>query len=389
MKNDAFILHVRLTTKCNADCDYCSAYDPLAGASMPVEDFKKSIIQIRDWISLYNLGGTRRNITVQYLGGEILTISKEKLEECVCFARKILSPLFGSFQDGAQTNLIGSWERVEFLSNLFTPSHIGTSVDSFTDQRKVAGSSQKYRTIMLENQSKFKKNYGAYVPGIVVVDSIGLPYLKREISLAVERGYHLNIRTVFNGGKDISEAPTDKLIPIYTELFNEWILKQRIILQPFYQLLSSRLGETSHEKFSEFYTFNTGCPFQHDCALKSMDLEPNGDIYVCQDMADSRQYKLGNALVGIFDEELFNKLVSRSDHLTYSCQVCEYKNSCQGGCMSEAIHHYGDLFAKTDYCGLWKALFAEIDRAIETHGPEKIAHWLLFLENKYKPVENS
>lgn len=390
MKNDAFVLHIRLTTKCNADCVYCSAYDPINGKSMSVDDFKLSIKKIKHWFDKYSLGGSRKNLTIQYLGGEILTIPKDTLRECVSFAREELSPLFDSFQDGVQTNLIGSWDRVNFLANLFTPSHVGTSVDNFTDQRTVAGSSKKYKTIMLENQTKFKKTYGAYIPGIVVVDSLSLPHLREEISIAQERGYHLNIRTVFNGGKDkILSAEVEDLIPKYVELFNEWVLKQKIILQPFYQLLASRFGERFPEHFSDFYTLNTGCPFQHDCALKSFDLEPNGDIYVCQDMADSRQYRLGNAITGDFDETIFNKLVSRTSHLDSTCQNCSFVKSCQGGCMSEAIHHRGDVFGKTDYCDLWKALFFEIDKIINQNDPKKIAHWLKFIENKYRPFSDS
>ena len=357
---------------------------------MAIEDFEVAIKQIKKWFDIYALGGSRKNLTIQYLGGEILTIPKEILTKCVEFARKELSPLFDSFQDGVQTNLIGSWERVEFLANLFSPSHVGTSVDNFTNQRKVAGSPQKYKTIMMANQTKFKKAFGAFVPGIVVVDALSLPKLKEEIQIAQQQGYHLNIRTVFNGGKDkVSSAEVDTLIPKYVELFNDWALKQKIILQPFYQLLASRLGERFPSVYADFYTFNTGCPFQHDCALKSFDLEPNGDVYVCQDMADSRQFKLGNALSGEFDELLFNKLVSRSNFLDQTCQTCSFVKSCQGGCMSEAIHHRGDIFGKTDYCGLWKALFAEIDKTLDQNTPEKVAHWLKFIESKYRPYSDS
>jgi radical SAM protein with 4Fe4S-binding SPASM domain len=102
-------------------------------------------------------------------------------------------------------------------------------------------------------------------------------------------------------------------------------------------------------------------------------------------MADSHQFKLGNALNSSFDEALWARLASRTEHLHTSCQACPYRLSCQGGCMSEAIHHKGDPFEKTEYCTLWKALFAEIDITIDRYEPRQIAAWLRFIDVSNQP----
>jgi radical SAM protein with 4Fe4S-binding SPASM domain len=386
MKNDAFILHIRLTTKCNADCDYCSSYDATSGKPMDFNDFEQSILRIKGWIQDKGLGHGRKNLTVQYLGGELLTIPFEHLSQCVHFARQELGPLFEFSRDGAQTNLIGSREKVRSLVSLFGAGSVGTSVDSFTTQRKVKGSADTYRTISSGNQAHFKVEHGAYVPGILVVDEYSLPHLQDELERSYTDGYHLTLRPVFSGGSpSVRRASIEKLTPTYLEAFNAWALHKKTMVQPFYQLLASRLGER-FPAFSSFYTYNTGCPFQYDCTKQSLDLEPNGDIYVCMDMADSKQFKLGNAISGEFNQALWERLGSRGEHLDQSCRVCPYRASCQGGCMSEAIHHHNDPFAKTEYCGLWKALFKASDDLLDTHGPEKVSHWLKFIETRHSPA---
>ena len=53
--------------------------------------------------------------------------------------------------------------------------------------------------------------------------------------------------------------------------------------------------------------------------------------------------------------------------------------------MSEALHHTQDMFGKTEYCDLWKALFAEVDKLLLNYDNNKIAHWLNFISVKNTP----
>jgi radical SAM protein with 4Fe4S-binding SPASM domain len=382
---NTLVLHIRLTTRCNAECDYCSAYDTENGRPMAVNEFMIAVDKIIKWISNHNIGYKKENLTIQYLGGELLTMPKEMLAECVNYARQEFGRIFKFVRDGAQTNMIGSGARFADLVSLFGPDRVGTSVDSFTNQRKVAGSDSKYRKIVLRNQNEFKALHGSFVPGILVVDKNSLPYLQNEIEIANKQGYHLTLRPVFEGGKAVSSREqVNGLIPEYIVAFKEWAMKSKVMIQPFYQLLASRLGE-KNPNFKDMYTYNTGCPFQSDCAMNSLDLEPNGDVYVCMDMADSKQLKLGNALTGEFDIDLWEKIKSRKHNLAESCQKCDYVNVCQGGCMSEALHHTQDMFGKTEYCDLWKALFAEVDKLLLNYDNNKIAHWLNFISVKNTP----
>jgi radical SAM protein with 4Fe4S-binding SPASM domain len=41
------------------------------------------------------------------------------------------------------------------------------------------------------------------------------------------------------------------------------------------------------------------------CSANSLNIEPNGDIYTCQEMADVGAGKLGNAISGEWDDEMY------------------------------------------------------------------------------------
>jgi radical SAM protein with 4Fe4S-binding SPASM domain len=385
---DQLILHARLTTQCNADCSYCSSFDMNAQKYMPFNEFKQSIDWLYHKIVELNLGGKRRNLTIQYIGGEILALPKSYFEQCVFYAREKLKPLFIDFKDGVQTNLIASEEKVDFLVNLVGASNIGTSVDNFTNLRTIKGNATKYKTIFLKNHKEASNKYHSPFPAIIVVDENNYDNVRGEIEIASKQHYNLTLRPVFQGGKDnVASVNQEKLAKLYVELFDNWFLKQNILIQPFYQLLAQRIGE----KFSEhqdYFKYNQGCPFQKDCAKSSIDLEPNGDIYICLDTADSHQLKLGNAVDNQFDYALWNKIQSRVDKLSQDCYQCPYFNSCQGGCMSEALHHTGDIFGKTHYCHVWKSLFALIDEKLNTTPINKILFWLTKSELKSTPYQD-
>lgn len=382
------ILHIRLTTQCNADCSYCSSFDLNAQKYMPLNQFQQSIDWIYTKILELGLGEKRQNLTIQYIGGEILALPKSYFEQCVSYARKKLKPLFTDFKDGVQTNLIASEEKIDFLVNLMGASNIGTSVDNFTNQRTIKGNANKYRTIFLKNHKESSNKYHSPFPAIIVVDENNYDNVRGEIEIASKQHYNLTLRPVFQGGKEnVASVKQDKLAQLYVELFDKWFLKQPILIQPFYQLLTQRVGE-KYSEHNDYFKYNQGCPFQKDCAKSSLDLEPNGDIYICLDTADSHQLKLGNALENKFDNNLWNTILQRIDKLSDDCYQCPYFNSCQGGCMSEAIHHTGDIFGKTHYCHVWKTLFALIDQKLDSTPIEKILFWLKKAELKSTPYQN-
>lgn len=373
---DSFNLHVRLTKRCNADCTYCSSYETNANEYMSEDDYIKSMNFIYKKMEDLNLAINRKHLSIMFVGGELLTLPEKKLSFFVNYANEYWKDKFETVVSGGQSNLIGSEEKVNRLFNLFN-NKVSTSIDNFTEQRTVNGSSKKYKTIFIKNFDKIVIN-NRKVPAIIVIDEKSYDHINEELKIGNRKGYDITLRPVFNGGKEVNHLFNQKLEKLYDELFETWFLKQRIIVEPFYSFIQKRI----RNKIDKSIFAYSGCPFQHNCATSSLNLEPNGDLYICLDMADSKQIKLGNTLSGDFDYEMWNTLKNRSLHLSKECYKCDYFNECQGGCMSEAIHHSNDIYGKTDYCNVWKNLFKKIDEKIAIHGIAKIENWLSYMNKE-------
>lgn len=369
---DTLTLHIRITKKCNADCSYCSSFERDAKDLMSLKDLEKSMFFITEKIKELSLGGKRNNISVQYIGGELLTVPSDYLENFTKIVEYNLSPLFLNFRHGSQTNLIGSENKINKLFSIFD-GNIGTSFDHFTEQRTINSDAKKYKTIFIKNASFVKKSYGKNISGVIVVDEKMAPNIHEEIKVANQNRRHITLRPVFNGGSPVKKLTIFDLEKIYEDSFENWFLKQNIIIEPFFSYLKRRVYSKENLDLHSI----SGCPSQHNCASVSLNLEPDGSLYVCQDMADSKEYVLGNAIKNEFNYDLFYVIQDRTNHLNSDCLSCSYFNECQGGCMKEAIEHTEDgIYGKTIYCSIWKKIFANIDKKIATYSIQDINKWL-------------
>jgi radical SAM protein with 4Fe4S-binding SPASM domain len=368
---DSLTLHIRITKKCNADCSYCSSFEKNPNDLMSITDLNKSLDFLISKIFELQLGGNRDQINVQYIGGEVLSVPAHYLEEFTNKVKEKLSPHFKNFRHGAQSNLIGSHRKMNNLFTLFEKK-VGTSFDNFTEQRTIKSNSNSYKQIFFKNISYVKKSQGLNLGGIIVIDDKMYPHIEEEINIANKNKRHATLRPVFIGGSPVHKLTIEDLENLYERLFDNWIMKQDIAIEPFYSYTQKRIFNTNNENIEKI----SGCPSQHNCANVSLNIEPEGTLYVCQDIADSKVLPLGNAISGYFNYETFNKIKDRSNHLSSSCLNCSYFNECQGGCMKEAIEHTNDIYGKTLYCSVWKKVFVKIDQAILNYGHEDIKKWL-------------
>lgn len=322
-------------------------------------DFRKSIDFLVESVFPRMGIGKDHTLTIEYLGGEILLIPKSELDENVKYARDKIRPLVNKFRDGAQSNLITTPRKAIGLHDLFA-GNIGTSWDNHTDQRTIGGSAKLYRA-MLENSLKALSEDRDSRPGrVVVLDEHTIPHILTYVEDAIKEGYDLVLRPVFEGGsEDIQPADIESLINGMKAAFSVWVKSPEHRIEPFYSLYQRRVsrGKPSENSMS-------GCPFQSDCAFKSISLDPDGSLYICQEMADSKNYKLGNAISGILNENTWRLLTRRSMYLDEECSSCEWKSECGGGCMNEAIQRFNDPFAKTELCPVWKTTFRMIENTL-------------------------
>lgn len=367
-----FTLHVRLTKKCNADCSYCSSFLGSFGARMKPDAFEAALSFIDDtFLEKLAIGGPLSHLSIEYVGGEILTLPKLELRDIVLHARERFSRRFGVVRDGVQSNLIGSEERVLELDTLFN-GRIGTSVDRLGDQRTVKGDPDLYRRVRDRSVARIEKRRRRQPGAIYVVDRPGLGRVQHEVDQADANGHSLVLRPVFEGGKGADKAELSQMVDVLGDVFDRWAMRSKVAVEPFIHLLRSRLSVL---RSGTVPAAIASCPFQRNCAEVSLNLEPNGDLFVCLDMADSDQFRLGNALTREFDWALWEELRNRKSRRDPKCEACPFVLSCQGGCMSAAIHDTGSMYGRPDLCALWTRLFEKIDRLVAANGVDAVDQW--------------
>ena len=198
---------------------------------------------------------------------------------------------------------------------------------------------------------------------------------------SARKGRTLTFRPIFKGGiKQVQLNSALDMQEAMVELFDHWFMKLPTIVEPFYQLCEARLNEVSGLGRVE----STSCAFQSDCTTKSINIDPNGDLHVCLEMADSGLPPIGNGLLGKWDEQALSVYSSRSENLHKDCLSCPYLKSCQGGCMYEAIAQGQGSHGKSFHCSTWKSIFGRIDKAISTHGAEVVRDWIHRLATKHE-----
>jgi len=328
-------------------------------------DFQKSIDFIADHVFPKMGVSSRHFLTVEYLGGEVLLIPENELRAAVHYARDRLGSKVAGYRDGAQSNLIGSERRILDLHDLFQ-GRIGTSWDQHSGQRHIHGSVALYQGILKKSLAALQTARD-HAPGrVLVVDAATAPHLEKEVKDAISGGYDLVLRPVFQGGSDgIDPVTPDAMSKIMEICYRIWSENPTVRVQPFDNLFRRRLARGRADAAGHpAIEAHSGCPFQSDCAFKSMSLDPDGTMHICQEMADAGHYPLGNAIRNEFDEKTWRLLARRTAHLSADCQRCEWRTECGGGCMNEAVQAFGDPFAKTELCPVWKTIFRSIEADI-------------------------
>ncbi len=362
-----FTLHLRLTHACNAECSYCSSWKKDPDQRMRPGDLSACLEGLEEFWALAGISPSYLN--VEYVGGEVLLIPPVELAEMVNLVRNRFSGRM-IVRDGVQSNLIGSPARLSQLSDLFQ-GRIGTSVDHFSNQRQLPGKgganerASRYRTFFIGSNRHLQSLSHQAVPGVITLDQHNLDKVVQEIDLAISSQRNITFRPVFQGGCQIDSITPESLGNALDEGFWHWInTGMRVRIEPYVSLLRRRLSPDLEGSF---------CAWQRDCAMKSLSIEPNGDFYVCQELADGDSFCLGNLIHKEFRIELHQQLARRVDMLDKGCFECSYFRSCQGGCMQQSVEVGTGMYGKTQWCLAWKRLFASMDTTITQFGRERLS----------------
>lgn len=378
MSANPLTLHIRLTKACNADCGYCSSWQASPESRLSPEELEKIVRFILDE-SRPVLGVEPSHVTAQFIGGEIALVPKAEIGAHIAVIRKMCQERGVSFIYGAQSNLIVSERKAVQLYDQFE-GRLGTSIDLSSDIRTVGGDPEKYRLIW-KSADHYLRRHRSTPGAVFVLEPDAVQAAEIHLTEAARTGRMLTYRPIFKGGiKDVRLNSGEGIQRAMETLFDRWFLRLPVIVEPFFQLCEARLSEVS----GLGRVVSTACAFQSDCTRKSINIEANGDLYVCLEMADAGLVPIGNGLRGEWDMQALSLYASRSDHLHPDCMECPYLRSCRGGCMYEAIAHGHGPHGKSDHCPAWKSLFSRIDTAIFNYGAEHIHAWLHRLATRHE-----
>lgn len=378
MQANPLTLHIRLTKHCNADCSYCSSWQESPDERLSPAALRRSLNFILDTAPVA-LGVSFTHVTAQFLGGEIAMVPSVELDEHIQVVKAICAERDLGCIYGAQTNLIVSQRNAVRLYDQFE-GRLGTSIDFTSGTRTIKGDADKYRVIW-KSADTYLKQHRSTPGAIYVVEPESSADALLHLREAARSRRVITFRPIFKGGIESVQLNTaEQFKVVMVELFDEWFLRLPVIAEPFFQLCEARLSELSGLSRVQA----TACAFQSDCTRKSVNIEPNGDLYVCLEMADAGLAPIGNAVRGEWYSDSLNAYASRSANIPQSCRECPYLKSCHGGCMYESIAQGQGILGKSHHCSTWKAIFKRIDNAVADQGAEHVHEWLHRLATRHE-----
>ena len=360
-------IQFRMTKKCNAECSYC--INPFLSAErMSLADFKKSIDYLIS--SYFKSIGARSgdNVDLEFVGGEVSLLPSDLIKSCSDYARDKFVRAGFSYSNGCQSNFVGSKEKLIALWDIFD-GNMSTSVDNFSEHRKLKGSSEYYRCKFKENKKAVTNNEP--IRSVFVIDAGGTTYAKQEFRVANKEGYSIGLYPAYEANNPVDLADKERMAEVLSEIMDEWVFQSDIIVEP----LAHILRATCEWKVTPGCSKHHSCPFVIGCANTSVCIEPDGSMFVCMDMAETNKFQIGNAVVGEHDRKVIKKLSKRGLMLDGECMSCPYSKLCHGGCLNHALIS-GDEYSKSEFCQVWKSLFEKSEQIRIEHGAEKVLSWL-------------
>lgn len=342
----ALCLHV--AHSCNLACSYCFAGQGKYHGKDALMSFETGK---RAFDFLIENSGTRRNLEVDFFGGEPL-LNWDVVKKLVEYARSIEKEKNKNFRFTLTTNgVLIDDEVIEFANKEM--SNVVLSLDGRKDVH-----------------DKFRVDYagkGSY-------DKI-LPKFKKLVESRDGKNYYMRgTFTHFNtdftedifhmadlGFRELSMEPvvcspdspsalTDEDLPVLFEQYE--ILAKEMIRRKkagdgftfYHYMLDLKNGPCIYKRIS-------GC----GSGTEYMAVTPKGELYPCHQFVGEEEYCLGNIWDGVKKPEVQDKFRLCNAYSREECRDCWAKLYCSGGCAANSYHATGSVNGIYKYgCELFK-----------------------------------
>lgn len=331
----ALCLHVAHT--CNLNCEYCFAaqgkFHGEAGL-MSFETGKRAL----DF--LIENSGTRRNLEVDFFGGEPL-MNFEVCKELVAYARSIEKEHNKNFRFTLTTNGIGITDEVIEWAN-----------------------KECYNVVLsLDGRKEVNDHFRKDIFGAGSYDRI-VPKFREFVAKRGDKNYYMRGTFTHNNPdftKDLFHMADDLG---FTELSMEPVVAKPDdpvaltaedieIVKEQYEILAKDMIRRSKEgKPITFYHYMIDlsggpCIYKRISGCGSgteyMAVTPWGDLYPCHQFVGDEDYKLGDVWNGVTNTALRDEFKLCNVYAREECSDCWAKLYCAGGCSANALHASGDI----------------------------------------------
>ena len=342
----ALCLHVAHT--CNLNCEYCFASQGKYHGERALMSFE---VGKRALDFLIENSGTRRNLEVDFFGGEPL-MNWDVVKELVSYARVQEKIHNKNFRFTLTTNgMLIDDDVIEFSNREM--SNVVLSLDGrkdVHDRLRVDYMGRgSYDTIVPKFQEFVKrrgdKNY--YMRGTFTHKNVDFT---NDIFHMADLGFtELSMEPVVCAPEDASALTQEDLPILYDqyELLAKEMIKRKKEGRPFtfyHYMLDLKNGPCIYKRIS-------GC----GSGTEYMAVTPTGDLYPCHQFVGDTKYLLGNIYDGVTNKEVQNEFKLCNAYARPECNDCWAKLYCSGGCAANSYHASGKITGIYEYgCELFK-----------------------------------
>lgn len=331
----ALCLHVAHT--CNLNCAYCFASQGKYHGDRALMSFEVGK-QALDFLMEHS--GTRRNLEVDFFGGEPL-MNWEVVKRLVGYARSVEKERGKNFRFTLTTNgMLIDDEVIDFVNREM--SNVVLSLDGrkeINDRTRVdyAGNGSYERIV-----PKFQKLVAArggrnyYIRGTFTHAN---PDFTRDIfHMADDLGFtELSMEPVVCAPGDaaaLNDADLEIVKEQYEILAKDMLRRQKEgrPITFYHYMLDLTEGPCIYKRIS-------GC----GSGTEYMAVTPWGDLYPCHQFVGEEAYKLGDVWNGVQNTALREEFRACNAYARPDCDGCWARMYCSGGCAANAYHATGSI----------------------------------------------
>ena len=342
----ALCLHIAHT--CNLNCSYCFASQGKYHGERAVMSYEVGK-QALDFLIANS--GTRRNLEVDFFGGEPL-MNFDVVKQLVAYARSVEKEHGKNFRFTLTTNgILIDDDVIDFANREM--SNVVLSLDGrkeIHDRYRVdyAGNGSWERIVPKFQklvEARGGKNY--YMRGTFTHAN---PDFLKDIQVMLDLGFNeLSMEPVVCAPGDPSEL-TEADLPIVLDQYEklaELMLERERAGKPFtfyHYMIDLTGGPCIYKRIS-------GC----GSGTEYMAVTPWGDLYPCHQFVGEEKYLLGNIWDGVTNKDAQNEFACCNVYSREECRDCWARLYCSGGCAANAYHATGSVKGVYKYgCELFR-----------------------------------